>query len=156
MLLNVLLIKKKVYDFIKIVKLNLLLTTYLDSLVRFSKLFGKECLWLKEEKSKEVEVEQVEQVGVEHSYSRKRTRKQASKKIKITIQFIKRRSIVLIVEPDMEIESVMKIITARVKIPVDAIRLIFAGQQLRADYTLDYYHVEDRDTLTLVERLAGC
>lgn len=115
---------------------------------------------MKEEQIKEVQVKveqkEVEQVGVEHSYSRKRTRKQASTKMKITIKFLKRRSIVLSVEPNMEVQSVMEMINDRVRIPVDAIRLIFAGQRLQEDNTLEHYNVEDRDTLMLVERQGGC
>ena len=107
-------------------------------------------MWLKKEQNK------VEQVKVEHSYSRKRARKQASLKMKITIKFIKRRSIVLNVETHMKILSVMQIITGRVGIAVDAIRLIFAGQRLDEDETLEHYNIENKDTLVLVERMSGC
>ncbi|GBC05257.1 hypothetical protein RclHR1_06130008 [Rhizophagus clarus] len=75
--------------------------------------------------------------------------------IQLYIQGFDDRTVTYNVEPNEQIHRLKSRIRDRMGIPLEAIRLLFAGRTLEDNYTLAHYKITSRSTIHLILRLQG-
>lgn len=74
---------------------------------------------------------------------------------KVNIKDLTGKKYSISIQPNDSVERLKDLIYLQSTVPQDQMRLIFAGKQLEDYFSLDYYHIENEDSIHLVKRLVG-